>query len=479
MSQSNDEAKILLALQALRNDPKLSIRGAALIYQVCHQKLGRRQREEQIIVQFILDLDSRGFPPRLRGVEEMANRLLADRDAPAVGKRWASNFIKRHKELKTRFFRRYDYQRAKCEDPTEIRKWFKLVENIIAKYGIHLADIYNFDEVGFLMGMIASGMVVTGSERRARPKSVQPGNREWITVIQAINAEGWAIAPFIIGAGQYHLANWYRESNLPDDWAIATSPNGWTDNELGLEWLKHFERCTNTRSVGRYRLLILDGHESHHSLDFEKYCQANKIVTLCMPPHSSHLLQPLDVGCFSLLKKAYGQEIEHLIRCSITHVSKTEFFPAFYAAFQATMIEKNIKAAFRGAGLAPLDPESVVSKLDVQLRTPTPVEEEAGPSAAWVSKTPRTVLEAQSQSEYLDRRIRRHKSSSPESILEALKSLSKGTKAMMHENALLRAQMGRSRANCREVVVKEGRRDRGKGAVEDAARRGITQGHVK
>jgi hypothetical protein len=77
----------------------------------------------------------------------------------------------------------------------------------------------------------------------------------------------------------------------------------------------------------------------------------------------------------------------------------------------------------------------------VQLRTPTPVEEEAGPSTAWVSKTPRTILEAQSQSEYLDRRIRRHKSSSPESILEALKSLSKGTQAMMYENALLRAQV--------------------------------------
>jgi hypothetical protein len=55
------------------------------------------------------------------------------------------------------------------------------------------------------MGIIASGMVVTGSERLGRPKSVQPGSREWITVIQAINAEGWAIEPFIIGAGQYHL----------------------------------------------------------------------------------------------------------------------------------------------------------------------------------------------------------------------------------------------------------------------------------
>src|SRR6478735_6265262 len=416
MSDPNIEGKILLALQALQNDPKLQLRRTAEIYKVGRMILWRRQKgiqsrsdwvpksrklsdlEEQIIVQFILDLDSRGFPPRLCGVEEMANRLLADRNASPVGKRWASNFVRRHKELKTRFQRRYDYQRAKCEDPTIIRNWFRLVENTIAKYGIRSDDIYNFDETGFMMGMIASGMVVTGAERRGRPKSVQPGSREWITVIQAINAEGRAIPPFIIGAGQYHLANWYRESNLPGDWATATSQNGWTDNEIGLEWLKHFDRCTSKRSNSRYRLLILDGHESHHSVVFERYCKENKIITLCMPPHSSHLLQPLDVGCFSVLKKVYGREIEHLIRCSINHVSKTEFFPAFYAAFQATMTEENIKAAFRGARLVPLDLEHVVSKLDVQLRTPTPVEEETGPSTPWVSKTPKTVLEAESQS---------------------------------------------------------------------------------
>jgi hypothetical protein len=168
MSQSNTEANTLLALQALQNDPKLSLRRASSIYGVKEQRLRRRQNgiqsrrdtipnsrklsdlEEQIVVQFILDLDSRGFPPRLRGVEEMANRLLADRHASPVGKRWASNFVRRHLELKTRFFRKYDYQRAKCEDPTIIRDWFRLVENTIAKYGITLADIYNFDETGFM-----------------------------------------------------------------------------------------------------------------------------------------------------------------------------------------------------------------------------------------------------------------------------------------------------------------------------------------
>jgi hypothetical protein len=111
-------------------------------------------------------------------VEEMAYRLLADRDASCVGKRWVSNFVRRHPDLTTRFNRKYGYQRAKCEDPTLICDWFSLVENTIAKYGIGLADIYNFGETGFMLGVIASGMVVTSAERSGRSKSSQPGNRE-------------------------------------------------------------------------------------------------------------------------------------------------------------------------------------------------------------------------------------------------------------------------------------------------------------
>ncbi|KAG7001033.1 hypothetical protein FocnCong_v013526 [Fusarium oxysporum f. sp. conglutinans] len=477
MPQPSNEARILLALQALQNNPKLSLRRAAKIYEVGFGTLRNRQNgiqsrdawvpksrrltdlEEQIIVQFLLDLDSRGFPARLRFVEEIANSLLADRDASPVGKRWAHNFVKRQPELKTRLFRRYDYQRAKCEDPTIICGWFRLVQNTIAKYGIRSDDIWNFDETGFMMGLIMAGLAVTGSERQGRPKSVQPGNREWITVIQAINAEGQSIAPFIIGAGQYHLAKWYRESNLPGDWVIATSQNGWTNNELGLEWLKHFDRSTSNRSVGAYRLLILDGHESHHSADFERYCQDNKIITLCMPPHASHLLQPLDVGCFAVLKQAYGRQIEHLIRCSITHISKTEFFPAFYAAFKATFTESNIRGGFRGAGLAPLDPETVISKLDVQLRTPTPPGEVSQPLTPWVSNTPKTAIEAQSQSEYLEKRIRRHKGSSPESIIEALKSNTKATRAVMHEVVLLRNEV-RNLRDANEILSRRRRAKR-------------------
>jgi hypothetical protein len=124
--------------------------------------------------------------------------------------------------------------------------------------------------------------------------------------------------------------------------------------------------------VGVYRLLVLDGHESHHLVEFEEYCKEHNIITLCMPPYSSHLLQPLDVGCFSPLKKAYSRQIEELMRQQITYITKEDFIPAFRAAFQTSLTESNIQGGFRGAGIVLFDPERVISTLDLKLRTPTP-----------------------------------------------------------------------------------------------------------
>lgn len=94
-----------------------------------------------------------------------------------------------------------------------------------------------------------------------------------------------------------------------------------------------------------------------------------------MPAHSSHLLQPLDVGCFSPLKRAYSREIEGLVRHHINHINhitKLEFLPAVKAAYDRSFTPANIQSAFQGSGLIPHQPDVVLSKLDVQLRTPTP-----------------------------------------------------------------------------------------------------------
>ena len=84
-----------------------------------------------------------------------------------------------------------------------------------------------------------------------------------------------------------------------------------------------------------------------------------------MPVHSFHILQPFDIGCFSPLKKTYGKQIEELIKGGRTHITKEDFLPAFCAAFPESLSESNIQGGFRGAGFLPLDPERVISNLDL------------------------------------------------------------------------------------------------------------------
>lgn len=474
-SKPSNEARLLLAIRAIEQDPNLTERAAARLYNVDRRTLNRRRNgttarrdnppnlrnftllEEKALVDRIIELDTRGFPPTKLMIRTMANSLRSQRGKPPVGINWVDRFIKRTPEVKTRWSRSYDNQRARQEDPEVINAWFKLVEGVKAKYGITDEDTYNFDESGFLMGIIGSRLVVTASERRGKPKLIQPGDRQWITVIQGICAGGWAIPPFIIYAGKRHISTWYEDASIPGDWVIAVSKNGWTNNELGIAWLKHFNAHTKGRAKGTYRLLVIDGHESHNSIEFQDYCKEHKIITLCMPPHSSHLLQPLDVGCFSPLKKAYGAEISGLARRLMTHITKIEFLPAFKTAFLKVFSAETIKGAFRGAGLVPLNPEEVLQHIDIRIRTPSlPVEE----PTTWESKTPSNLHEFEAQSTLVRKRIRDHFNSSPTSTMQVLEKLEKGALSAMHSQVLVLDEIAGLRKTIEETTKRKSRKRR-------------------
>jgi hypothetical protein len=170
--------------------------------------------EENVVTEHVIDLIDRGVPPRLADVADMANCLRAERGLGQVGLNWHSAFVKRYPELKMRFSGKYDYKRALYENPDNVRAWFELVSNIKAKHGV-LDDAWNFDETGFMIGQICTGMVVTASERRSRPKAVHSGNREWATANAGIN--GQAIPPFLILKAHHHLSSWYKDDDIPQD----------------------------------------------------------------------------------------------------------------------------------------------------------------------------------------------------------------------------------------------------------------------
>ena len=297
-------------------------------------------------------------------VRERRSHVLLDASTTAildpettVGECWVRRFLQRYPHLKSRYSRKYDYQRALCEDSEKILAWFGRVQKTIEENGVLECDIYNFDETGFQMGIASTAKVVTRSDRKNRPVVVQPGNREWVTVIECINSIGWNLDPIIILEGKVHISTWYVGSTLPKTWRIGISDNGWTTDALIFEWLqKVFEPQTRSRTTGRYRLLILDGHGSHITPAFDKFCKEHSILTEYMPSHSSHPHQPLDVSCFSVIKQAYGNLVKAEIGLGVHYIDKPLFLELIQDARKKAFTSKNIKSGFRATGLIPLDP---------------------------------------------------------------------------------------------------------------------------
>jgi hypothetical protein len=161
------------------------------------------------------------------------------------------------------------------------------------------------------------------------------------------------------------------------------------------------------------------------------------------------------------------------MKAHINHITKVEFLMAFKQAYQQSITVANIQAGFRGAGLIPFDPETVLERLDVKLRTPTPISPPFADADPWVSQTPHNPTEALSQTTLVRDRIARHQGSSPTPLFETVTALAKGTERLAHELTLVNAELRTLRA-ANEALSKRRRakknriRQGGALTVEDA-----------
>lgn len=288
-----------------------------------------------------------------------------------------------------------------------------------------------------MMGVICVLMIITRADRQGKSKFVQPGNRKWAMAIECVNSEEWCLPPFLIVQDTNHLAHWYSQTNIPGDWIIKTIINGWTNNEIGLKWICHFNQYIKSRAKGAYRILILNGHKSHKSPKFDVFCKNNNIIILCLPSYLSHLLQPFDIGCFNPLKRAYDKELKGFIKSHINHITKTEFLIIFHTAHVTAIIPQNIQGGFKGTGLIPFNPKYIISKLDIKLGTRTPPETTLPPPQPWTSQTPHNPTDSISQSELVKSRISNHQNNSPTQILNATKQLADGVAELIHRTVFI------------------------------------------
>jgi hypothetical protein len=115
--------------------------------------------------------------------------------------------------------------------------------------------------------------------------------------------------------------------------------------------------------VGKYRMLIFDGAGSHMSDQFTWYCWQHDIIPFRLPAHTTHLLQPLDVGIFQPLKHWHQVPIVDSIQYGDLEYSKTEFLHAYQTIRDRTFKRQTILSAWQKTGLFPYNPSIVLNKM--------------------------------------------------------------------------------------------------------------------
>jgi hypothetical protein len=287
---------------------------------------------------------------------------------PAFAKRW----VKHHPE--------YIYKKQKPLSAArnhvrraDVIEHFKKLEAAIQQWGIAPEDIANYDETGFSVGVSGTQWVVTTARNRKKTLyQADPDNRQHLTSVECILVSGEVLPPFIIVTGANVLES-DLPAELPDYYWIGCSETGYMNDDLIYDWIQLYDTYTWQRRKGKWRMLISDGFGSHLTDDVVQYCWDNFIIPFCLPAHSTHYTQPLDVTCFQPLKKHHRNVVDTAVRAGDTKFNRREFLAAFDGIRKQTFTPTIIRHAFRDCGIWPLNAELVLAGMpedDIEEVTP-------------------------------------------------------------------------------------------------------------
>ncbi|TKA64438.1 hypothetical protein B0A49_10136 [Cryomyces minteri] len=279
-----------------------------------------------------------------------------------IGGRWLDRFKTRHPEIEGIWTRQIESARFNATSYEGVKRWFDAVTELFLQHQYPPERVYNTDESGFAVGASQSSRALVNIRETSSWKRV--GSRqEWITAIECVSAAGVAVPPLIIFKAKHTNTAWIP-THTPQNWRFSTSSSGWTSDSHGYEWLTSvFEPLTRPNDLSARRLLVMDGHSSHITANVIALCMESAIDLLVLPPHCSHLLQPLDVGVFAPLKRALASETDAALRVDSGRISRVEWTEMYIRARAKAITANSILGGWRGAGLVPLSPMTVLDKL--------------------------------------------------------------------------------------------------------------------
>lgn len=218
-----------------------------------------------------------------------------------AGEDWLIDFRKRH-NLTLRTPEQTSLNRSLSFNKTNVSIFYNNLRYVKEKFKFGPQDIYNLDETGVTTVHKPSKILAAmGKKQIGQMTTAERG--VLVTVTAIVGATGKVVPPFFIFPRKNFKDHMLKGAPPGSDG--GASPSGWMTSELFLSVLNHFakhERPTKEQP----KLIILDNHESHCSIDSLNFAKENGIVLLTFPPHCSHKMQPLDLTVFGPLKAKYN-----------------------------------------------------------------------------------------------------------------------------------------------------------------------------
>ena len=309
--------------------------------------------EEDELVSFLNGCSSMGYARTKKQTITLVQRVVDSKGLNVtVGDVWWKSFMKRHGTLTLRTAEPLSYVRAVCSQPEILNHYYDLLQQTLLEHDLvdKPNQIFNLDESGMPLDPCPPKVVTQKGVKHST--SVTTGDKAQITTLACCSAAGYVIPPLVV----------FDRKKLKPEMTIGEVPgtmyglssNGWMDTELFELWFMH-HFLTHVPSC-RPILLMMDGHSTHFQPSVVRMAAKEEIILFCLPPHSTHLTQPLDKGCFGPLKSAWKQVChEFLTKNPGKVVTRYDFTALFGKAWTRSMNMRNVIAGFRTTGIFPFN----------------------------------------------------------------------------------------------------------------------------
>lgn len=324
--------------------------------------------EECTIATALEFLSKCGFPQGRNEVKDMVQSYIEaiGRKTPFTNNRpgddWMRLYEQRHADvLKRRKPEILTLARAKGLTVDVVNGFFDMYEEVLRDNG--LSDqphrIFNLDETGLNTDRRSDAVFVSKKTKDAYIKCPTAG-KTMFSVLFCVSATGIYLAPFTVYKAKHLYQTWTEGG--PQGAAYSCSDSGWMMDTNFESWFSKIF-VPHVASLQKPVLLTFDGHNSHLTFNTVKLAIDNNIVILCLPPNTSHALQPLDVGVFRAVKVTWRKILNSWFTESRMQSVDKAVFPRLLGRLWPQLQASHGINAFKGAGLYPADREAVMHRV--------------------------------------------------------------------------------------------------------------------